>query len=80
MRGSPQHVEARHIRQVQIKEDNVVVVDFAEVDAFLAEIRRIDVEALGLQHQLDRLRRGAIVFNQQYAHADLLPRSMRRKH
>jgi hypothetical protein len=25
-----QHVEARHIRQVQIKEDNVVVVDFAE--------------------------------------------------
>ena len=76
----PQHVEARHIRQVQIKEDNVVVVDFAEVDAFLAEIRRIDVEALGLQHRLDRLRRGAIVFNQQYAHADLLPRNMRTKH
>src|ERR1700737_768828 len=39
-----QHVKSRHIGQVQIEEDNIVVVDLAEVDAFLAEIGRIDVE------------------------------------
>src|ERR1700720_441885 len=72
-----QHVEARHIRKVQIEEDDVVVVDLAEIDAFLAEIGRINIEALGLQHQLDRLRGGAIVFNQQYAHPNSLSRNLR---
>ncbi len=69
-----QHFEARHVRQVDVEEDNVVIVDFAEIDPFLAEIGRVDVEALRLEHQLDRLRRGAIVFDQQYAHASPLPR------
>jgi len=64
-----QNFEARHVRQVQIKEEDVVVVDLAEIDAFFAEIGRVDVKALGFRHQLDRLRGGAIVFNQQYAHA-----------
>ena len=72
-----QHVEARHIRKVQIEEDDVVVVDFAEIDAILAEIGRVDVEALGFEHQFDRLRGGAIVFNQQYAHANWLSRNLR---
>ena len=66
--------EARHVRKIEIEEDDVVVVDFAEIDAFFAEIGRVDVEALGFEHQLDRLRGGAIVFNQQYAHASPLPR------
>ena len=57
------HFEARHVRQIQIEQDDVVVVDLAEIDAFFAEIGRIDVKTLGFQHQLDRLRGGAIVFN-----------------
>ncbi len=68
------HFEAGHVRKVQIEEDDVVVVDLAKIDPFLAEIGRVHVEALGFEHQLDRLRCGAIVFNQQYAHASPLPR------
>src|SRR5581483_9298932 len=70
----PQHLEARHVRQVQIEQDDVVVVQFSEVDTLFAEIRRVDVEALGLEHQFDRLRSGAIVLNQQDAHASPLLR------
>ena len=60
---APQHFEAGHVRKVQVEEDNVVVVDLTKIDPFLAEIGRVHVEALGLEHQLDRLRGGAIVFN-----------------
>jgi hypothetical protein len=46
-----------------------VVVQFSEINAFFAEIGRIDGETLRLQHQFDRLSRGGVVLNQQYAHA-----------
>src|SRR5579859_7261203 len=70
--GNPElleHVVAGHVGQVQVEKDNVVVVEFAEIYAFLAEVGRIDVETLGLEHQFDRLRDGAVIFNQQNAHA-----------
>src|SRR4029079_12716067 len=70
----PQNFEAGHVRKVQVEQDDVVVVELSEVDTLFAEIRRVDVEALGLEHQLNRLRSGAIVLNQQDAHASpLLP-------
>jgi hypothetical protein len=75
--GDPQaaqHLEARHVRQVQIEQDDVVIVELAEIDALFAQIGGVDVEALGLEHQLDRLSSGAVVLNQQYAHASPLPR------
>ena len=68
------HFEARHIRKIEIEKDNVVVVDFAEIDPFFTEVGRVDVETLGLEHQLDRLRSGTIIFDQQYAHASPFPR------
>ena len=68
-RRRAQHLVARHVGKVQIEEDDVVVVELAEIDALFAEIGRVDVEALGLEHQLDALRGGAVVFDQQYAHA-----------
>ena len=40
----------------------------AEIDALFPEIRRVDVEVLGFEHQLDALRDGAVVFDQKYAH------------
>ena len=49
------------------------------VDAFFAEFRRVDVHAPGLEHQLDRLCGGAIVFNQQYAHISPYPPNERSK-
>src|SRR5262249_44350657 len=68
----PQNLETRHVGQVEVEQDYVVVVQLAEIDALFAEIRRIDVEALGFEHQLDRLRRRAVVFDQQHAHANPL--------
>src|SRR5262249_19730507 len=69
----PQNFEPRHVRQIQVEQDNVVIVELAEVDAFFAQIGRIDVEAFRLQHQLNRLSSGAVVLNQQHAHASPLP-------
>src|SRR5450759_3810943 len=71
-----QHLEARHIRQVQVKQDDVVIVQFAEIDSFFTEIGGVEVEALGFEHQLDRLLSGAIVFNDQYAHASPFRRAL----
>src|SRR5215471_16082424 len=65
--GDPQraqHLEPGHVREVQVEQDDVVIIELAKVDALFAEVRRVDVEALGFQHQLDRLRSRAIVFDQ----------------
>ena len=67
-----QNLETRHIGKVQVEKDDVVIVKLAEVDALLTEIGGVDVEALGLEHQFDRLRCGAVVLNQQNAHASPL--------
>src|SRR5260370_35590204 len=67
-----QHIEARHIRQAEIEHDYVVIVELAEVDALLTKVRRIDVETLGFEHEVDGLRGGAIVLNYHYAHAGSL--------
>src|SRR5690606_20466807 len=64
----PQDLVARHVREIQVQKDDVVVVELAEIDAFFAQIGRIDVEALGLEHQFDALCRCTIVFNEQNAH------------
>ena len=64
-----QHLEPGHVGEIEVEQNDVVVVQFSEVDAFLAKVGRIDVETLRLQHQLDRLSRGSVVLNQQYAHA-----------
>ena len=46
----------------------------AEVDALFAEVRRVHIETFRFEHQLDALRRGAIVLNQEYTHA-VFPRN-----
>src|SRR3979411_682423 len=66
------HVVAGHVGQIEVEQDNVVIVKFSEVAAFFPEVGRIDVETLGLQHQLNRLRDGAVIFYQQNAHASPL--------
>src|SRR5690242_8157708 len=57
-------------RHVQVEQDDVVVVKFAEIAPLFTQVGRIDVEALRLQHQLNRLSGGAVVLSQQNAHAD----------
>src|ERR1700722_8006787 len=67
-----EHVVSGHVGQIEGEQDNVVVVEFSEIDAFFTEIRGVDVETLGFKHQFDRLRDGAVIFYHQYAHASPL--------
>jgi hypothetical protein len=57
-----------HVRQVEVEQDDVVVVELAEVQALFAQVRRIDVEPFGGQHQFDRLGGRRLVLDQQHAH------------
>src|SRR5579862_8785755 len=61
-----QHLDAAHVGQIQVEQDEIVIVDLAQIDAFLTQVRRVDVEAFGLQHQFDALRGRAVIFDQQY--------------
>jgi hypothetical protein len=45
--GTAQRLAAprnRHVGQVQVQEDDVVIIQLAEIDAFFAQIRGVDVE------------------------------------
>jgi hypothetical protein len=63
-----QNFQTIHVGEVQVEQDQVVVIDLAEIDALFAEVGRVDVEAFRLQHQLDALRGRVIVFDKQNAH------------
>jgi hypothetical protein len=63
-----QHVVARHVRQVQVQQNQVVVIELGEVDRLLAQPCRVDVEVGMTQHQLDTLCRGRIILDEQNAH------------
>ncbi len=41
-----EHVIAVHVGQVQVEQDDVVVVELAEIDAFFAQVCRVAVEAV----------------------------------
>ena len=63
-----EHVITGHVGQVQVEQDDVVIVELAEIEALFAQIGRVDVEAFGAEHQLDALRRRRLVLNQQHPH------------
>jgi hypothetical protein len=46
-----EYVKSRHIGQVQVEQDNVIVVQLAEIDALFAQIGSVGLEALGFEHQ-----------------------------
>jgi hypothetical protein len=66
-------LETRHVGKIQVEEDDVVIVELTQIDPLFAQVGRVHVEALGFEHQFNRLRRGAVVFDQQYAHANPPP-------
>ena len=63
-----QHLVAGHVGQIEVKQDDVVIIELAEVDALLAQVGDVNVEAFRLQHQFDALRGRCIVFDQKYPH------------
>ena len=48
-----QHVVAMHIGQQQVKQDDVVIVELADLEPVFAKVGDVYHEALGLQHQID---------------------------
>src|SRR3569623_1117828 len=64
-----EHLVAAHVGQVQVKQDDVVIIQLAKIDALFAEVRRVHIETFGFEHQFDALRRRAVVLNQEYTHA-----------
>ena len=68
-----EHVIAVHVRQVQVEKDDVVIVELAEIEALFAQIRRVDVETFGAEHQFDALGGRRLVLDQQHAHANFPP-------
>jgi hypothetical protein len=64
-----QNLKAAHVGQVQVQQNEVVVIDLAQIDAFFTQVGRLDIKAFRLEHQFDALGRGVIVFNQQDAHS-----------
>jgi hypothetical protein len=59
-----QHLVTRHVGQVEVEQDDVVVIKLAEIDPLFAEVGRISVEGFNLEHQLDRSSRPAVIFDQ----------------
>ena len=64
-----QHIVAVHVGQVEIKEDNVIVIELAEIQALFSKVGAIDVKALSAQHQFDAAADGWIIFDQQNTHS-----------
>src|SRR3546814_17156805 len=70
-----EHVIPVHIGWRQIKADDVIIIELAEIQALLAKVGRVDIEAFGRQHQLYGLRSRRFVFDKQHAHL-AAPRSI----
>ena len=63
-----QNLITAHVRQVQVEQDDVVIVQFAQIDPLFTEVGRVHVETVRFEHQFDALRCGAIVFYEQNSH------------
>ena len=68
-----EHVIAVHVGQVQVEKDDVVIVELGEIEAFLAQIGRVDVEPFRPEHQLDALGGRRFVLDQQHSHRNFPP-------
>ena len=69
--GNPQlleHIITMHVRQVQIEQYDVIIIKLAEIEPLFAQVRGINVETFGRQHQLNRFCGRRFIFNQQHAH------------
>ena len=68
-----QNLMPAHVRQVQVKQDQIVIVKLCQIDPVFAHIGAIDVQVGMGQHQFDRTRGRRIVFHKQNAHLSVSP-------
>ena len=57
-----------HIRQIQIQQDQIVVIELCQIDALFPQIGGIGVQIGMGQHQFDAFGGGWVIFDQQYSH------------
>ena len=63
-----EYIVAVHVGQVQVEQDDVVIIQLAQIEAFLAQVRRVHVEPFGREHKLDRPGHRRLVLDQQHSH------------
>jgi hypothetical protein len=63
-----QHLVPGHVRQVQVQQDDVVIVQLREIDALLPQIGGVDIQIRVFEHHFDASGRSRIVFDEQNAH------------
>ena len=68
---APQHLVPVNIGKHQIEENDVVIVELADLQAVLAEICRIANEVFLAEHHLDAGRGCRIVLDKKHAHKNL---------
>ncbi len=57
-----------HVRQVQIEQYDIIIIELTKIEAFFPQIGRVNIEPLIIEHQFNGLGRCWFIFDQQYAH------------
>jgi hypothetical protein len=57
-----------HVRQVQIQEDQVIVIELGEIDPLLTQIGAVYVQVRVRQHEFNAARGGGVIFDQEDSH------------
>jgi hypothetical protein len=57
-----------YVRQSEVEDDQVVLIDLAEVDTVFPQVGREDIEPSGFQHQFDAASDLLIILDQQDPH------------
>src|SRR5262249_19117111 len=60
----PENLVPVDVRQHEVENDNVVVIELADFEAVLAEVGRVTDEAFRSKHQLDALGRRRIILDE----------------
>ena len=63
-----QHLHPVHVRQIQIQQDQIIVVELGQIDALFAHVGAIDVVTGMGQHHFNAARRGRIILHKKDSH------------
>jgi hypothetical protein len=57
-----------HVGQVQVEQYDVIIIELTQIETFLTQISRVDIEPFRREHHFDGLRCGRFIFNQKNTH------------
>ena len=59
---------ARHVGQIDVQQDQVVIIQLRKIDALFPHVRGINIQVRMGQHHFDAFGCGRIIFDQKDAH------------